>query len=527
MTNYTSIKVSSKQAESIALDYYGLRGTAEALPGEVDFNFRINTHDGESYVLKVSRPDFDEAYSNYQEALLKHLSKYSDHNIVPELVKNKKNKLNSEWSDSDGYIRKVHLLKWISGRVWSGVNPKSDELRLSLGRECGLITKALQGFQHSFAERELDWDIAHGLWTKEHLDLFDAEQKAIIEFFQNRFTELQPTYRKLRRAVIQNDANDNNIIVTKDLLKPQVKALIDYGDAVQSQIINDVAIACAYACMDLPDPLEAALAVVQGYHQTFPLQENELKHLYSAIAMRLVISLTKSAQNKLAEPDNEYLLISEKPAWALLKKWRHIGEEFASYSFRSVCDYNAHPNEERFYAWSKKNTFQLSDLFPSIGLNLVAPLDLSVASRWVGNERDFNNLKLFDFKINELQKRYPNKIIAGGYLEARALYLAPEYDRIGNHGRQSRTVHLGIDYWLPEITAVHAVITGEVVVAADNAGDKQYGGLVILKHVVKDSDGEDFCFFSLYGHLNVKSVMRLNVGQTIKQGERIANLGDK
>src|SRR5690606_19694278 len=134
----------------------------------------------------------------------------------------------------------------------------------------------------------------------------------------------QESYKQLRKAVVHNDGNDNNVIVTSDLIHPKVQAIIDYGDAIHTQIINDLAVACAYAIMDHNDPLEAALPIVKGYHSKFELQEEELLHLYNAIAMRLVISVTKSALNKIKEPDNVYLLISEKPAWEVLKKWRQI-----------------------------------------------------------------------------------------------------------------------------------------------------------------------------------------------------------
>ena len=56
-------------------------------------------------------------------------------------------------------------------------------------------------------------------------------------------------YTKLRKSVVHNDANDNNIIVTESLTSPKVKAIIDYGDAIYTQTINDVAITCAYAIM--------------------------------------------------------------------------------------------------------------------------------------------------------------------------------------------------------------------------------------------------------------------------------------
>src|SRR5690606_40318428 len=90
--------------------------------------------------------------------------------------------------------------------------------------------------------------------------------------------------------------------------------IIDYGDAIYTQSINDLAVAMAYAIMDKPDLLAAALPIVSGYHNQYSLQEEELQFLYNLVAMRLVISVTKSALNKQKEPDNSYLLISEKPA---------------------------------------------------------------------------------------------------------------------------------------------------------------------------------------------------------------------
>src|SRR5690606_15198616 len=121
-------------------------------------------------------------------------------------------------------------------------------------------------------------------------------------------------------------------------------------------------------------------------------------------------------------------------------------------------------------------------------------IDLSVSSTWIGHQEEFNDLDQFQFKIDQLQKKNANKILAGGYLEPRALYTSDTYDKIGNSGKESRTVHLGIDFWLPHGTPVHALIDGEVVVAVNDQGDKEYGGLIILKHHT-----DDFEFYTLYG----------------------------
>lgn len=518
--NYDNLKISNQQAEDILIKLFQIKGKATALLGELDFNFRIKVDNNPGYILKISRPNENENYLDFQQQLLQFVADHGQNFMAPKVISDTNGNAISKITDDFGKERHVRLLSWVSGRVWSGVNPQLDDLRYSLGKQCGLLTQALQGFDHAEAHRAFDWDVAQSLWTKAHVDLFRDEEKAIGEYFQNLFENSQDTYSKLRKAVVHNDANDNNIIVSSDLLEPKVEAVIDYGDAVHTQIINDVAVACAYAIMDHNDPLEAALPIVQGYHSTFELQEDELAHLYNAIAMRLVISVTKSAINKIAEPDNTYLLISEKPAWEVLEKWRNISSDFAHFSFRDACGYEAHPKSKSFKDWAEKQSFELNHLFPTIDKNDVHHVDLSVSSKWIGHQEEFNDLDLFQFKIDRLQKKNSNKIIAGGYLEPRALYTSDAYDKIGNSGKESRTIHLGVDFWLPSGTPVHALFDGEVVIAVNDAGDKEYGGLVILKH-----QADDIKFYTLYGHLSAESATKNRVGDTIKKDEKIGALG--
>ncbi|MCD8405464.1 aminotransferase class III-fold pyridoxal phosphate-dependent enzyme [Tenacibaculum dicentrarchi] len=519
--DYNQIKIANQQAEEILLKTYNIKGTATELPGELDFNFRIKTLSSEGYILKISRPKEDENYLDFQQKLLQYVAKNNAEIIAPKVIKDTEGNVISTIIDAFGNVRKVRLLTWISGRVWSSVNPQLDSLRFSLGEQCGLLTKALHGFEHPQAKREFVWDVAQSLWTLKHINLFENEQKEIITYYQKQFQNNKTSYDSLRKSVVHNDANDNNVIVSKELVNPTVKAAIDYGDAIYTQVINDVAIACAYAIMNHNEPLESALHIVKGYHQNFPLQEKELAHLYDAIAMRLVISVTKSAINKIEEPNNKYLLISEKPAWEVLKKWREIHPDFAEYNFRIACGFSAHPNEKKFENWSLKHTFSLENLFPTVQKNSIFPIDLSISSKWIGHEKEANNLALFQFKIDELQKENPTKIIGGGYLEPRVFYTSESYQKIGNNGKENRKIHLGTDFWLPKNTPVHAILDGEVVISSDNQGDKNYGGLLVLKHQT-----DDFEFYTLYGHNTPESVQKHQVGDRILKDEKIAELGD-
>ena len=512
--------IKADTAENILLELFGIRGIASSLPGEYDMNFRIRVDDKDGYILKISRPDTELNALDFQQKLLCHLEDTANSITAPVVIKDKFGKMLSSFEDSFKQIRPVRLLSWIPGRLYHEVNPQRNDLRQSLGLCCGKLTAALANFDHTEAHRTFEWDIANSMWTCQYSHLFKGNENRIVSHFQDRFLKCQKGYQKLPKSVIHNDPNDHNLVVSNNLEKPVVSAVIDFGDAIFSQTINDLAVCCAYGIMGQNDPLSAALAIVKGYHQGQNLLEEELLYLFDCIAMRLVITVTKSALNKINEPDNIYLQVSEKPAWEVLNKWIEISADFAYFSFRQACGYTPHPEEEAFNLWASDINIGLDQLFPSKKAKECRHLDLSVSSEWLGHLSEFADFDLFEFKIRKLQKKYPKKIIAGGYLEPRLVYSTEAYQKNGNERKESRTIHLGIDFWLAADTPVHAPLKGEIVVAENDEGDKEYGGLIILKHSF-----EKHSFFSLYGHLSVQSATSRKVGEIIESGEFLGNIG--
>jgi 4-aminobutyrate aminotransferase-like enzyme/Ser/Thr protein kinase RdoA (MazF antagonist) len=502
-------------------EQYQIQASLYPLAGEVDLNLKLVTEQGEAFVVKVYAPDRDLEFLNFQERLLTHLESKELNFDVPQVIKTHTGESTSNFIDENQQQRSVRVLSWISGRLWNHVNPHTEAMRNELGTLCGTLSTALLDFDHPFAHREFEWDIATGLWVKEYLELFDTAEQNLIQVFISQFEEVQTEYTQLQKSTVHNDANDFNILVSEDVFNPKLEGLIDFGDAIYTQTINDLAICCSYAIMGFEDPLEASLAIIEGYHKSFPLEEEALQYLYVCIAIRLLISVTKSRINKLEAADNPYLQISDKAAWELLKKWKHVDPEFAHYRFRGACGMTPHPQSDFFVNWTSNQNSSLGSLFPTLNKERVVPLDLSISSQWLGQSSDFNNLDWFNYQLAELQKVQPNKIIAGGYLEARPLYTADTYDKTGNNGRESRCMHLGIDFWIPALTPVHAIYDAKVVVSVNDAGDKKYGGLVILSH----QEG-GFIFYTLYGHLSAASVKQLKIGAQLSQGDKIGEVGN-
>jgi murein DD-endopeptidase MepM/ murein hydrolase activator NlpD len=172
-----------------------------------------------------------------------------------------------------------------------------------------------------------------------------------------------------------------------------------------------------------------------------------------------------------------------------------------------------------FENWAKDKQFSLKELFPSIAKTDIFHIDLSIKNTTVKRVEEFNNLTYFENKIEEIQLANPTKIIAGGYLEKRALYTSDIYN--AKDSSEKRNIHLGIDFWLPKKTAIHAIFDGEVVCAVHQKSHKGYGGFIILKHLFNQK-----AFYTLYGHLSEKSVLQFSLGDIIKSGEQIGVLGN-
>ena len=500
----------------IALDQYGIEATATKLPGEIDDNFLLKTDKGEQYLLKIAHPDTTPETIEFQNHLSLHLQDKTNNFLLPKVIPNKEGVFHFFHNN-----RVVRLISWIPGRPWATIKPKTKALRQQLGRVCGELTTALTGFDHKAAHRFIKWDAAQLAWIKPYLDLFIPKQKSIVKHFLQLFEELViPRSGSLRKSVIQNDFNDYNIIVSDDPLNPQIIGIIDFGDAIYTYTICELAIACTYAMMDLPDPLNAIKEIVSEYHKVFPLTEEEMEVLFPLIGARLLISVTASAINKKEHPDNEYLQISERSAWDLLEKLYQLAPNLVNYTIRDACGYTPCSSREDFDHWIKNYPINFASIVPiHFQVNTFTELDLSVDSLELGNFDQFIDDQ--QFHLNIQQQVSINKVGVGGYGETRPFYTTDNYLVNGNNGPKWRTVHLGLDIWMRAGTPIFCPYPGTVESIHDNKGDRDYGPTIILKHQTNTG----LTFYTLYGHLSLESLSLLKVGQIVHRWQRIGTIG--
>ncbi len=507
-------------ATALLLHHYNLEASLKQLEGEVDLNFAARTSDGQRFVLKISGPSATKQEIAFQAAILEHLQQKELPFTVPQLIPASNGDSLVDIQDDNGSRRWIRLQSWVDGRMVDQVNPRSQSLLLEWGKTAAHLNRALQEFDHPEAHRAYKWDPSRTLEAKTGAQWFSAAQRDLAMYFWDRIEQhVQPHLGKLRAGVNYNDAHEMNLLVDFDSTNPTIAGVIDFGDALYTQTINELAIACAYAAMDQPDPLSAACHVVRGFHEVLPLEESELIHLFDLVAARLLITVATAAENQQLEPDNPYLQVSARPAWALLEGWRSLSPQLAHYRFRSACGWQPVPQRAKFDDWLATNP-SFHEVMPIAGKAVVA-LDLSVSSLDLGNNDRFLEIGPFTRTVDQILEDQAAYFGVGGYGEVRPFYTTDAYQVMDNEGAQWRTVHLGLDVWGAAHTPVFAPLDGVVHSVADNAGERDYGPTVILRHDVND----ELSFYSLYGHLSRKSVEHLEVGQEVNAGDTIAAVG--
>ena len=172
-------------------------------------------------------------------------------------------------------------------------------------------------------------------------DIEDEADRCIVKRVFDRYqAHVLPLLPTLPVSIIHSDINDNNLVV--DAENPQrVSGIFDFGDMLYARRINELAITMAYALMDVPDIAQASHVMIEAYTAQIPLQQDELQVLFDLIEMRLAMSISISSNRAKQFPGNEYLLISQKPALALLRTLTSMNAELKQCIALAVAGFSA------------------------------------------------------------------------------------------------------------------------------------------------------------------------------------------
>jgi murein DD-endopeptidase MepM/ murein hydrolase activator NlpD len=161
----------------------------------------------------------------------------------------------------------------------------------------------------------------------------------------------------------------------------------------------------------------------------------------------------------------------------------------------------------------ENNRHQFVSMFrPELNKLNTIHIDLSAGN----HEFDGLSEAQLDFAIVDKIEQAAAIAAVGGYLENRSVYRDTELFQ----GQADRSIHLGVDVFMPAGTAVYAPLEAEVCCFANRPMFGDYGPVIILRHQL---DGIEF--HSLYGHLAQTSLDGLSDGKLFAAGEKIGEMG--
>eukprot|EP00040_Diaphanoeca_grandis_P027740 m.158646 g.158646 ORF g.158646 m.158646 type:complete len:382 (+) comp31104_c0_seq1:130-1275(+) len=211
----------------------------------------------------------------------------------------------------------LRLLRWVDGDPMVG--KATPELLYSSGellaRTHELFTK--HKFYHEALLQYGSWDLMNTCDIQQFFKYVDdAQLRDTMESVLQQFKEQVLTVStQLRKGAMHSDFNDANIILpTKEHAS---LGMIDFGDITYSWIVNDIAIATAYAICSSwgqENPYAAAAIMLCGFTSKFPLTELEKQLLPILTCCRMSTTIAMSSYSFSKQPDCDYILTHRQPA---------------------------------------------------------------------------------------------------------------------------------------------------------------------------------------------------------------------
>ncbi len=507
--------IDAASAAELALKLFNVSATAAPLPSDRDLNFKLSDANGPMGVLKISNAREDSGFLQLQAESMQALSQAG----LPVA-----DVLGTDTVELDGQTHAVRFVSWLDGAPLGDANPITRSMMEQVGALLARVGGVLESMDGRAAPSDFPWNLCRARKTIEsRLELLGDEEQRLLQYFLGLYGDmLEPRRHELPHQLIHGDANDYNVLVgDAKAVERHVTALLDFGDMGRSARVGDPAIAAAYLAFHCTDPVEALEAVLAGYHGEAELDPFEVEAFFVLVSLRLCISVCMSAEQRAAEPDNDYLSISEKDAWRTLQAFREVHPRLVHYRLRAALGWDPVPDATAVTQWLANHADDLHEMVrPAVnptddgGPADPVVFDFSVASLDFGAD----SITVPGHAAEDIWKQCGDAVGIGRWDEPRLAYTGSAYETASG---ERRTVHIGVDLFRPEGTPVHAPMDGVVHSFCIHHDAYDYGGCVLLEH--RPDDGP--VFWTLYGHLSHASVQQLSEGQAIQGGEAFVELG--
>lgn len=432
---------------------YGLEATAvESLPGEIDHNLRARLADDTSVIVKVGRSGAagaGEAW-RWRQRLIQETAMREPGIPVSAVVPAVDGETIIDFA-VEGEKYALQVGRWLDGRILADIPRHSPALLRELGGTAARLATALSDLPAHGAPSTHDWHLltAPAAIRAQLPSVTDPEHRRIAEKVLNWFeAEVTPRLEALPRGIVHQDLNDFNVLATAPAFGEQrISGVVDFGDALHTARISELAVAGAYAMLRKDDPLRALADVVGGWSEVIESEPVELDVVYPLAALRLVLNAV-TWTHRSPDATDAYARSRSRHTWPTLRRLVAIPPARARAVLHAVAGRPASPQVAGLAAWLSRVEPQ-----PVVERPTVA-VDLTV------NSPVFDDVQLGDVPAarQAMRDAAAGGVPVGPHLRSRFTRLA----RRRTDAPEPATLHLGRELHLAEGDVVRLPFDGTV-----------------------------------------------------------------
>jgi 4-aminobutyrate aminotransferase-like enzyme/Ser/Thr protein kinase RdoA (MazF antagonist) len=365
------MSVTKEDVVNVVKSLYDLTGRVSNLGSCQDINFKFT--DGatsHSYVVKFT----DRAVCSEQEILFQHAAIMYLHSCQSCAVISLPIPLSSTSgamvsavvvNEQEYYVR---MLKFVNGNILSEYKYFSPEVLASFGASVGNITLSMAGFESDLAEqpgllsvadREIEWDLRR---ASSVIDGFmssfcastDPDEMARQETLQRQYKlancllnyvqqQAAKTQQGLRTQILHGDLAHYNVVAQTDASgRPVVSGVIDFGDAMRSWTVAELAVAVVSGFAGdstNSTALEEACSVLKGFISAYPLNEWEVTALWPLVILRSMVNILCIRSELEKDASNAYNQEGLVVEWRIFDRIAQVPIDLAVEALRSTAGF--------------------------------------------------------------------------------------------------------------------------------------------------------------------------------------------
>ncbi len=286
---------------------------ADAFDGEYDLTRRCTLASGDVVAVKVRSAEGDARPRTDRELDAAELASVSLPVAAARPAQD-----GSRVIEHEGHL--VWVTDWLRGERWVDVPRPDDDLCRGLGRVAAQMVGALESLDLGDAPSH-HWDLRQIPTAIEtHRAEAVGDQLELVERTMTSFQRsAAPLLATATVSPLHQDLNDHNVLVERRAGRLQVSGVVDFGDLLLGPVINELAVAVAYAMLRREYPLDAAAAVVEGWvEERGPLTEQEVGAVIPLASGRLLVNALTWAARSRAQPD--YARARSQHTWETLRR---------------------------------------------------------------------------------------------------------------------------------------------------------------------------------------------------------------